>query len=136
MFRPEWSSDFLRCAGEVLRRSLHLVGQPYSDKIVRSKLFTMQQEVDHTIRSALDQQGVCHAMRHRREVSVGLGWQRRGNTSLKPHGDVMPAPGMIFHMTIHLFRGDEFMAATGDTVHVADSGPEALGSLSSDIKHL
>ena len=61
-------------------------------------------EVDAACRGVVERAGRGETFRHRTGYSIGLDWQDRGNTSLKPGGQDIIQPGMTFHMPTNLFE--------------------------------
>ncbi|RIK44952.1 MAG: aminopeptidase P family protein [Chloroflexi bacterium] len=89
--------------------------------------------VDAAVRGVVTAAGYAAAFRHRSGYAIGLGWQDRGNTSLKPGGSTILRPGMTLHLPVNLFAQGEFCVGCSETVLVTSDGAEPLGRLPRDL---
>jgi Xaa-Pro dipeptidase len=89
--------------------------------------------VDAAVRGVVERAGYGESFRHRSGYSIGLGWQDRGNTSLKPGGKDILHPGTTLHLPVNLFARDRFCVGCSETVLVTDDGAEPLSKVSRDL---
>lgn len=90
-------------------------------------------EVDAAVRGVVERAGYAETFRHRSGYSIGLGWQDRGNTSVKPGGQDRLRPGMTLHLPVNLFERGQFCVGCSETVLVTERGGEALGTTPRDL---
>jgi Xaa-Pro aminopeptidase len=93
-------------------------------------------EVDAACRGVVERAGRGETFRHRTGYTIGLGWQGRGNTSLKPGGRDIIQQGMAFHMPTILFERGRFGVGCSETVLVTAAGAEVLSGVSRALQHV
>lgn len=90
-------------------------------------------DVDAAVRGLVERAGYGASFRHRSGYSIGLGWQDRGNTSIKPGGQDVLQPGMTLHLPVNLFERGQFCIGCSETVLVTEDGGEPLSALPRDL---